>query len=594
MSSEKPIYLIAPTESGQRLAERLAALLPDARLWSAPLAELPTAWHSARQLVFLVAAGAVVRLIAPLLTHKATDPGVVVVDEAARFAISLSGGHQGGADALAEQISALLGATAVITNGSSHRALPAIDLLGKPYGWRPGQDSDWNRVAAALVAGKPVQLVQHHGLTLWQQALAQDHPFTETATASARVWIGAGIPDLSDLPTVRWHPRVLWLGVGCERGTSEQLLADSIQQLLIEHQLAIEAVAGIATLDLKADEVGILALARHHDWPVRIFDAATLAACPVPHPSSIVAGCVGTPSVAEAAALTASGAGELTVEKRVFRAEGAGACTVAIATAQAEYNPEPGFLALIGSGPGALDQLTPAAAAALAGVQVVIGYSLYIDLVRPLLKATQVIETSPITQEVARAERAIELARRGLSVAVVSSGDCGIYGMAGLVLERLAQSGWDGQSPRLEVLPGITALQAAAARVGAPLMHDFCAISLSDLMTPWEAIRKRLEAAAGADFVIALYNPRSQTRTRQIEEARAILLAHRPPETPVALVRAAFRADEQISLCTLADWPLAQVDMLTTVLIGNRATFRHGERLITPRGYPGADTDLPI
>ncbi len=586
MTQPKPVYLIAPTAAGRKLAQAIEALLPEAVLWERPLGALDSAWREAGQLVFVLAVGAVVRLIAPLLADKRTDPGVVVMDEAGRFAVSLSAGHIGGADALAERIAALLSATAVLTGAGGRHGLPPVDLLGKAYGWRAGEACDWNRVAALAAAGEPVQVVQECGLDLWRTALPEGHPFVATAAAAGRLWISHRLPAADTLPTVRWHPRVIWLGVGCERGIAADFLEQSIRQALAGAGLAFEAVAGLASLDIKADEAALLAVAERHGWPVRFFDAATLARCPVPNPSEAVADCVGTPSVAEAAALLAGEALQLAAPKRVFKATAAGACTVAAAVALEEFNPAPGRLLLIGSGPGALDQITPAARAALAAAQVVIGYQLYIDLIRPLLAPTQIVETSPITQEVARAERAIALARRGLAVAVISSGDAGIYGMAGLVFERLARGGWDGQAPAVDVLPGITAVQAAAARVGAPLMHDFCAISLSDLLTPWQMICTRLEAAARADFVVALYNPRSASRTWQIAQAREILLAHRDPATPVALVRCAYRPDEQVSLHTLADLPLESVDMLTTVLIGNRATFRRGDRLITPRGYP--------
>ncbi|PSN19391.1 precorrin-3B C(17)-methyltransferase, partial [filamentous cyanobacterium CCP5] len=255
------------------------------------------------------------------------------------------------------------------------------------------------------------------------------------------------------------------------------------------------------------------------------------------------------------------------------------------ARADRKYIGKPGQLWLVGTGPGRLDQITPAAKAAISRADVVIGYRLYIDLIRPLFCPGQVIEALPITQERQRAERAIDLANWGLSVAVISSGDCGIYGMAGLVMEMLADQGWDGTTPRVEVMPGISALQAAAARVGAPLMHDFCAISLSDLLTPWEIIQQRLQAAAQADFVVALYNPKSKTRTEQIAIAQKILLDHRSEDTPVALVRSAYREDEFIVLTTLREFLNHPVDMLTTVLVGNRSTLVHEGAMITPRGY---------
>jgi cobalt-precorrin 5A hydrolase/precorrin-3B C17-methyltransferase len=231
--------------------------------------------------------------------------------------------------------------------------------------------------------------------------------------------------------------------------------------------------------------------------------------------------------------------------------------------------------------------MTPAAQSAVTQADAIIGYFLYIDLIGPLRRPGQIVEALPITQERQRAQRAIELAQWGLTVAVVSSGDSGIYGMAGLVLEELAANGWDGKKPQVEIFPGISALQSAAARVGTPLMHDFCAISLSDLLTPWEVIQKRLAMAAQGDFITALYNPRSRTRTQQIETAQHIFLQHRPHDTPVAIVKAAYRAEEQITLTTLAKMTDSKIDMLTTVIIGNSSTRTHKNWMITPRGYLG-------
>jgi cobalt-precorrin 5A hydrolase/precorrin-3B C17-methyltransferase len=239
----------------------------------------------------------------------------------------------------------------------------------------------------------------------------------------------------------------------------------------------------------------------------------------------------------------------------------------------------------VGIGPGSLEQITPAAKVAIAQADAIIGYSLYIDLIKPITRSGQIIESLPITRERQRAQRAIKLAQWGLTVAVISSGDCGIYGMAGLVLEELQAWGWDGNLPSVQVFPGITALQAAAARVGAPLMHDFCAISLSDLLTPWQVIEKRLEVAAIGDFVTAIYNPRSQTRIQQIGVAQQIFLQHRNPNTPVAIMRSVYRQDEAIELTTLEKMLEAPIDMLTVILIGNSSTRNYVNWMITPRGY---------
>jgi cobalt-precorrin 5A hydrolase/precorrin-3B C17-methyltransferase len=244
-----------------------------------------------------------------------------------------------------------------------------------------------------------------------------------------------------------------------------------------------------------------------------------------------------------------------------------------------------GLLALIGIGPGDLQQMTIAAQAALAAAEVIIGYEVYIELVRPLVRPDQEIVVSPIGSEMERAQQAIELAITGRRVALISSGDIGIYAMASPVFEILRQRGWSGQEPEVEVFPGISAVQAAAARLGAPLGHDFCTISLSDLLTPWPVIERRLQAAAWGDFVVAFYNPRSQKRDWQLPQAIEILLAYRPATTPVAVIHHVTRPEEQILLTTLGQLEPTQVDMFTLVLVGNSQSYILLDRLVTPRGY---------
>ncbi|MEA5497626.1 precorrin-3B C(17)-methyltransferase [Limnoraphis robusta] len=557
---------------------------------------LPQLWSSHRAIIFCLALGAVVRLISPLLQHKSSDPAVIVVDESGQFVISVCSGHIGGADQLAQLVARQLGATPILTGAANALKLPGIDVLGVPFGWKRGA-GDWTGVSAALAQQKTLQVQQEAGSTLWQQHLPADHPFdfTSTSTPQAKIWISPKARPLStDLPQVQWHPRVLWVGVGCERHTPKMVIERAILEVLETHQLASEAIAGIATIDLKADETGLVELCQERDWPLRTFDAEVLRQVTVPTPSDIVRQEVGTPSVAEAAALKAAGVETLLVTKQIYRHPQPSeqprigqAVTVAIAQSQREYTGRKGQLLLIGIGPGQLNQMTPAAQTAVTQADVVIGYSLYLELIAPLLRPGQIVESYPITQERLRAERGIFLAEWGLTVAVVSSGDCGIYGMAGLVFEELRAQGWQGQTPAVQVFPGISALQAAASRVGAPLMHDFCAISLSDLLTPWEVIEKRLKAAAMADFVCALYNPRSRSRTEQLYQAQAIFLQFRSPQTPVAIVRSAYREDEQITLTTLGQLTEVSVDMLTTVLIGNQSTAFLENWMITPRGYLG-------
>ncbi|MDJ0592846.1 MAG: precorrin-3B C(17)-methyltransferase [Pleurocapsa sp. MO_226.B13] len=554
---------------------------------------LNSLWAENKALIFCLATGAVVRLIAPLLENKAEDPAVVVVDAWGNYAVSLCSGHQGQADLLTKLVASQLGAKAVITGASHSLSLPAIDIFGYTYGWRKG-DGNWTEAMAAVARQKTVQVIQEAGSTLWQQHLPSDCPFyfgfpdsQAEIAPQARIWISSTkrkIAPKSDFPKVQWHPKVLWVGIGCERGTSRELIDTAIDETCKTYHLASEAIAGIASINLKANETGLIEVCQRRNAILKTFSAEQLSQVDVPTPSEIVQQEVGTPSVAEAAAILAGK--NLLVSKQIFKSEDrSGAVTVAIAQADVEYIGRTGKLYLVGIGPGNLNQITPAAQTAIIEADIVIGYSLYLDLIKPLKRPGQIVESSPITQEQQRAQRAIELAQWGLTVAVVSSGDCGIYGMAGLVLEELQLTGWNGKTPQVQVFPGISALQSAASRVGAPLMHDFCAISLSDLLTPWEVIQKRLNAAASGDFITALYNPRSPKRTTQIVTAQEIFSQYRQPDTPVAIVRSAYREDEQITMTTLERMLDHPVDMLTTVIIGNNTTRNHANWMITPRGY---------
>ncbi|WP_206922082.1 precorrin-3B C(17)-methyltransferase [Alicyclobacillus acidoterrestris] len=244
-----------------------------------------------------------------------------------------------------------------------------------------------------------------------------------------------------------------------------------------------------------------------------------------------------------------------------------------------------GKIFVVGFGPGSYEHITERARAAIQESDVIIGYNTYVDLIRGLLTNQDIVRTG-MTEEVSRAQKAVQLAMDGKGVAVISSGDAGVYGMAGLVYEVLIERGWHpGDNPEIEVIPGISAINSCAALLGAPIMHDACTISLSDHLTPWEVIARRIEAAAAADFVIALYNPKSGRRTRQIVETQVILLKYRPPETPVGLVKSAYRDRQHVVRTNLGEMLTHDIGMLTTVIIGNASTFYYDDLMITPRGY---------
>lgn len=246
-----------------------------------------------------------------------------------------------------------------------------------------------------------------------------------------------------------------------------------------------------------------------------------------------------------------------------------------------ETDPSCGLISVVGTGIGSTENMTPQAVKALAAADVIIGYKTYLDLIPELLEGKEVI-TSAMMQEVDRCSNTFDLAEKGKHVALVSGGDPGIFAMAGLILEIAAKR---DSKVKIDIIPGIAAVNGCAARLGAPLMHDFAAISLSDLLTPWEVICKRLDAAASGDFVIALYNPKSKKRTEHIVQAREILLSYRNKETPVGIVTAASRENEVICLTTLDKMLEEDINMQSTVIIGNSTTFSWNGYMITPRGY---------
>ena len=545
---------------------------------------LAESWATAEAVVAVGACGLVTRLIAPLIGHKDSDPAVLVVDPQGRFVVPLLGGHAAGGDRLSQEIAALIGGEAVLTGASAaHGRLP-LDAFGQAWGWRRG-GGDWRSLMVEAARSDQPSLRQESGNSLWQTLEAADTP--QTADPAALVISPHGGDGC------RWHPPVLWLGLGCERDTSLSVLERLVAEGLAQQGLAPEAVAGLASIDRKGDEPALLALAEQRGWPLRLYDAPTLAAVPVPHPSEAVAREMGTPSVAEAAALQAAspagGPARLLVQKRIERAGAGerGAATLAVTLAARQWAPQRGSLQLVGSGPGPIALLSGEARQALAATTVWVGYGLYLDLLEPLRRPDQLRREGRLTEETARCTEALDLARQGLDVALISSGDSGIYGMAGLALELWLQLPVLDR-PAFTVHPGLSALQLAAARAGAPLMHDFCTISLSDRLTPWEVIERRLRGAASGDFVVALYNPRSLGRPWQLGRAIELLGEGRPASTPGLLARQLGRAEEALSLHNLGSLPEDQVDMLTLVLVGNSSTRVQDGRMVTPRGYPGA------
>ena len=547
----QPVLSVSVTEAGRARARRL----PFEHVHGSAAATVRERWGSVDGFVLFLATGAAVRIVAPLLTDKNRDPAVVCVDEGGRYAVALVGGHGGGANTLARQVGGLLDAEPVLTTATDSAGCIALDTL-------PGfvATGDVAAVTAAMLDGRSPRVSNELDWPLPADLTGGDAP-ERIVVSDRRVAAEPGVVTL--------HPPSLVAGVGASTGAPARDVSDLLEAAVEGAGLARPSITEVATLDRKTSEPGLQALGLR----LRGFGAETLRAVPVPTPSAVVADAVGTPSVAEAAALLCAGPGaELVVPKQAN----------AVATVAIARRARPaGHLRIVGVGPGTPALRTPAAETAVRHAQVVIGYSPYVDACADLLEPHHEVVRSPIGEEVVRAKQALAEAAGGREVALVCSGDPGVYAMASIALELAA----DAPGVEIETVPGVTAALASSAAVGAPLGHDFATISLSDLLTPWEAIEARLRAAAAADFALALYNPRSERRTWQLDAARQILLEHRAPSTPVAVVTDATRSDQHVQVTTLAELDPTAAGMTTCVLVGASTTRVVDGRVVTPRGY---------
>ena len=542
---------------------------------------LPRLFAERTPIVGICAAGILIRLLAPGLSDKDDEPPVLAVSQDGKSVVPLLGGHHG-ANRLARELAEALGGHAALTTASDQKF--AFGLDEPPAGWVLSSAADVKPAMIALLVGAKIAL---KGYAPW---LAEaGYPLSSMGAVKVlvteqRLRIDRGLV---------YHPRTLVAGIGCERGVDVEEVIELIDFGLRSENLSPQSLAAIATVDLKADETALHQAAAHYGVPLRLFSVAELnqERYRLINPSAIVEAEIGTPSVAEAAALKA---GNLVVGK--LKSE---RVTCAIGHALRPIDPAtlgrpPGQLHIVGVGPGEPASRTASAVRALDASRDWVGYGLYLDLVADL-RAGQEEHRSDLGDEEQRARHALELAGQRRTVALICSGDAQIYAMAALVYELLAATGartLSDAARRVGVAshPGISAFQAASAAAGALIGHDFCCISLSDLLTPRLDIVRRLEGAAKADFVTALYNPRSQRRTDLIETAKTLFLAHRPGDTPVIIGHSLGRPEQKVRVTTLAAFDPADVDMLTVVLFGASTSkaFTRGDGTTvayTPRGY---------
>ncbi len=580
------------SRSGEATAHRIAAALgaqvhgregrvDQADAFFADALEHTLALFAARvPVVGVCAAGILIRAVAPLLNDKRLEPPVVSVPDDGSTVIPLLGGHRG-ANRLAKQIAEALDSHAAVTTAGDVALGIALDE--PPAGWRLANPQDAKDFMARMLSGEGVRLTgECAGDSGWLDALPAENVVDLKACATTK-------PEMGGPKKLVFHPQTHILGVGCARHCAPEEVIALAEKALADANIAAGAIACVSSIDLKADEVAVNAVAAHFGVPARFFDAARLEAeAPrLVNPSEVVFAEVGCHGVSEGAALAAAGEEAALVVTKQKTAN----ATVAIARA-----PEPitelkgrkrGRVSLIGIGPGKAEWRTPQASRLVAEAEELIGYGLYIDLLGPLAHGKP-RHDFPLGGEEERCRFALERAGEGRDVAIICSGDAGIYAMGALVFELLDRGDLSDAASRVEVnsAPGVSALQGAAAKAGAPLGHDFCAISLSDLLTPREDIIRRIKAAAEGDFVIAFYNPVSKRRRTLLAEARDMLLEHRPADTPVLLASSLGRPEEKLVYRDLAKLEVDEVDMLTVVLIGSsQSRVTAAGQMYTPRGY---------
>lgn len=530
-------------------------------------------------LVFIGATGIAVRAIAPHVRDKFSDPAVVSVDEAGQFAVPMLSGHVGGANDLAREVAAAIGARAVVSTATDVNGLFAVDEWARKQGLALVERQIAKEVSACLLDGGTVGFASDIAV---EGALPSG---VEEGPHELGIKVGLDTADCPFAHTLHLVPRAVTVGVGCKRGTDAAALEAFVRGALASAHVSPAAVARVASIDVKRDEEAVLALARALGCEPVFYSAEQLAAVEGIFASSdFVRAAVGVDNVCERAAV--AGGARLIGGKEAH--EG---MTVAFGQDEASVRFDGGadgaaqtaddrVLLVVGIGPGGGSDLTRRAYEALESCDVIVGYTVYTDLLEKEFPDKEML-TTPMRREVERCKIALEHAQAGERVAMVCSGDPGVYGMAGLCYELAGEY----PSVDIEVIPGISAAFGGAAVLGAPLMHDFAVISLSDLMTPWEKIAKRLELAAEADFVICLYNPSSKKRADYLQRACDILLRHKPASTVCGTVRNIGREGEESHVLTLGELRNTNVDMFTTVYIGNEQTMQLGGFMVTPRGY---------
>lgn len=552
--------------------------------------------------IFFAAAGIAVRTIAPYIRHKASDPAVLSVDETGKYCIALLSGHAGGANALAEKVSALIGTESVVTTATDREGCFAVDVFARQNGLAVTDWSIAKEISAAVLRGESVRLVSDRSIVGALPAGVEPAE-PQTVRDGLCIWVShkrrdtlqAGIFS-GQVRVLQLVPRCVILGIGCRKDISAQKIEYAVADCLERHGIHPRALCAVTSIDIKRQEQGLLKFCESREVPLVTYTADELRRMEGAYTgSAFVEDVTGVDNVCERSAAAYDGKASFICRKTVYDG-------VTVALMQKEdacvYMPysnqlpavcadagdgtirDGKLLYVVGLGPGGCEGMTQAAAAALASCEVIAGYRVYVELIRACYPDKEYI-VNGMRQEAERCKRALESADAGRVTAVVCSGDAGVYGMAGLVLEL----GRAYPDVEVVVVSGVTAALAGGAVLGAPLGHDFAVCSLSDLLTPWEQIENRLRAAASADFAICLYNPASRKRRDYLRRACEIIMEFQSGDTVCGYVQNIGREGERARLLHLSELGGVEVDMFTTVFIGNSRTMQIGAHMVTPRGY---------
>lgn len=576
MMNKKRIGIISFTDKGKILEAKIAESLPEYEFLTRKEGEslqdfVPRFFDEGSPLVFVGAAGIAVRAIVPLVKDKLKDPPVIVIDEAGCHVIPLLSGHYGGANELAEEIGKAVGAVPVITTATDINQAFSADVFAREKGLEIVNREGIAKVATKAMEGKPItiSIKDYPPADKVDVVVAKD--FSGTLNLKGQV---SGIIDSG-----------IVAGIGCKKGKEFEEILSLLREAMDKAGLDIKELKALATIDIKMEEPGLIQLSRMLSIPLIAIDREILGKVEGEFSASdFVKETVGVDNVCERAALAVVGKGGRLLLNKQTR----DGVTVALAgkeTGGEEAIPgkEDGIqeIMIVGIGPGDNDSMTEEARIALHQADVIIGYKVYLDLIQEKYGHKEMMWT-PMKREIERCRLCFEEAEKGKRVALVCSGDAGIYGMASVMYELMEEY---RESFSLKVIPGITAATSGAAVLGAPLNHDFAVISLSDLLTPWEKIEKRLRAAAEGDFAMAIYNPSSKKRWDYLKRACDILLETLPESRPCGFVKNIGREGTERVVCTLGELRDMEVDMFTTVFIGNSQSRIIEGNLVTPRGY---------